>query len=31
MKILFTADVHIKLGQKNVPIEWAKKSFSFIC
>lgn len=27
MKILFTADVHIKLGQKNVPIEWAKKRF----
>jgi DNA repair exonuclease SbcCD nuclease subunit len=23
MKILFTADWHIKLGQKNVPIEWA--------
>lgn len=22
MKILFTADWHIKLGQKNVPIEW---------
>ena len=27
MKILFTADVHIKLGQKNVPIEWAKNRF----
>jgi len=27
MKILFTADVHIKLGQKSVPIEWAKKRF----
>lgn len=24
MKILFTADVHIKLGQKNVPTDWAK-------
>lgn len=24
MKILFTADIHIKLGQKNVPIDWAK-------
>jgi DNA repair exonuclease SbcCD nuclease subunit len=24
MKILFTADVHIKLGQKNVPLEWAR-------
>lgn len=22
MKILFTADYHIKLGQKNVPVEW---------
>lgn len=27
MKILFTADLHIKLGQKNVPIEWAKNRF----
>lgn len=27
MKILFTADVHIKLGQKNVPVEWAKNRF----
>lgn len=27
MKILFTADIHIKLGQKNVPIEWAKGRF----
>lgn len=23
MKILFIADIHIKLGQKNVPIDWA--------
>ena len=23
MKILFTADIHLKLGQKNVPVEWA--------
>lgn len=23
MKILFTADIHIKLGQKNVPVDWA--------
>jgi len=23
MKILFTADWHIKLGQKNVPMPWA--------
>lgn len=22
MKVLFTADLHIKLGQKNVPVEW---------
>jgi hypothetical protein len=27
MKILFTADVHIKLGQKNVPVDWAKNRF----
>lgn len=27
MKILFTADLHIKLGQKNVPVEWAKKRY----
>ena len=27
MKILFTADVHIKLGQKNVPVEWARNRF----
>ena len=27
MKILFIADLHIKLGQKNVPIEWAKSRY----
>lgn len=27
MKILFTADVHIKLGQKNVPVDWAKARY----
>lgn len=27
MKILFCADIHIKLGQKNVPVEWAKNRF----
>lgn len=27
MKILFTADIHIKLGQKNVPVTWAKNRF----
>jgi len=35
MKLLFTADLHIKLGQKNVPILWAKarydKLFRTIC
>ncbi|HEY9702406.1 MAG TPA: metallophosphoesterase [Allocoleopsis sp.] len=35
MKLLFTADWHIKLGQKNVPIDWAKnrydKLFHQIC
>ena len=25
--ILFTADWHIKLGQKNVPLEWAKNRY----
>ena len=28
MKVLFTADLHIKLGQKNVPIEWQKNRFN---
>lgn len=27
MKILFVADIHIKLGQKNVPIPWARNRF----
>lgn len=27
MKILFIADHHIKLGQKNVPKDWARKRF----
>lgn len=27
MKILFTADIHIKLGQKNVPVSWARNRF----
>lgn len=30
MKILFTADLHIKLGQKNVPIEWAKNRYDML-
>ena len=28
MKILFTADWHIKLGQKNVPVDWAKNRYN---
>jgi DNA repair exonuclease SbcCD nuclease subunit len=28
MKILFCADIHIKLGQKNVPVDWANKRYS---
>lgn len=27
MEVLFTADIHIKLGQKNVPTEWAKNRY----
>ena len=30
MKILFTADIHIKLGQKNVPIDWAKNRYEIL-
>lgn len=30
MKILFTADIHIKLGQKNVPIEWALNRYKLL-
>lgn len=30
MKILFSADIHIKLGQKNVPIEWAKNRYRLL-
>ena len=30
MKVLFTADLHIKLGQKNVPIDWAKNRFNML-
>ena len=30
MKVLFTADLHIKLGQKSVPIAWSKSRFSRI-
>ena len=28
MKTLFTADLHIKLGQKNVPIDWSINRFN---
>lgn len=27
MKILFTADIHIKLGQKNIPVDWSKHRY----
>lgn len=30
MKILFTGDIHIKLGQKNVPVEWAKNRYKLL-
>jgi DNA repair exonuclease SbcCD nuclease subunit len=30
MKVLFTADIHIKYGQKNVPVDWAKNRFQLL-
>jgi DNA repair exonuclease SbcCD nuclease subunit len=30
MKLLFTADIHIKLGQKNVPVDWAKNRYEIL-
>lgn len=30
MKITFTADIHIKLGAKNVPIEWSLNRYSLL-
>lgn len=30
MKLLFTADVHIKLGQKNVPVEWSLNRYNLL-
>jgi len=30
MKILFTADLHIKLGQKNVPINWSINRYKLL-
>lgn len=30
MKLLFTADIHIKLGQKNVPVEWSINRYNLL-
>ena len=30
MQVLFTADIHIKLGQKNVPVEWARNRYKLL-
>lgn len=30
MKILFTADLHIKLNQKNVPVEWSLNRYKLL-
>lgn len=30
MKVLFTADLHIKVGQRNVPREWQKKRYRLL-
>jgi hypothetical protein len=30
MKVLFTADIHIKLNQKNVPVEWSKNRYALL-
>lgn len=30
MKVLFTADLHIKLGQKNVPVSWARNRYELL-
>lgn len=30
MKVLFTADLHIKLGQKNIPIDWARNRYDLL-
>lgn len=30
MKLLFTADVHIKLGQKNVPVDWSLNRYNLL-
>ena len=30
MKVLFTADLHIRIGQKNIPKEWALKQYEIM-
>ena len=30
MKVLFTADIHIKYGAKNVPVDWAKNRYKML-
>jgi DNA repair exonuclease SbcCD nuclease subunit len=30
MKLLFTADIHIKLGQKNVPVDWSINRYNML-
>ncbi len=30
MKVLFSADWHLKLGQKNVPVDWAKNRYDIL-
>lgn len=30
MKLLFTSDIHIKLGQKNVPVAWSKNRYEIL-
>jgi len=30
MKVLFTADLHIRIGQKNIPREWALKQYNIM-
>lgn len=30
MKTLFTCDIHIKLGQKNIPVEWARDRYNLL-
>ena len=30
MKVLFTADLHIRIGQKNIPRDWALKQYEIM-